>query len=178
MTRISSWLIVSIAVVLAGFVGSRTLSAQDKYTVRVPNGLAFSEFRGYEAWQTIAVSQNGDLIEVILGNPAMINAYQAGLPAIGKQFPDGVKMAKIHWKAKKSADEPGTPTLPGVLDDVDFMEKDGKRFADSGGWGYAQFNYDTSSDSFTPLGSDAKCGYACHTVVAAKDYVFTAYGKR
>jgi hypothetical protein len=69
--------------------------------------------QGYEAWQTIAVSQNGDLIEVILGNPAMIKAYQAGLPAVAKQFPDGVKMAKIHWKAKKSADEPGTPTVPG-----------------------------------------------------------------
>jgi Cytochrome P460 len=87
-------------------------------------------------------------------------------------------MAKIHWKAKKSTDEPATPTVPGVLDDIDFMEKDGKRFADSGGWGYAQFNYDSASDSFTPLGSDAKCGYACHRVVGAKDYVFTAYGKR
>jgi hypothetical protein len=178
MTRISSWLIVSIAVVLAGIVGGRAMSAQDKYTVRVPNGLAFSEFRGYEAWQTVAVSQNGDLIEVILGNPAMINAYQSGLPAVGKQFPDGVKMAKIHWKAKKNADEPGSPTVPGALDDIDFMEKDAKRFADTGGWGYAQFNYDLASDSFKPLGSDAKCGYACHTIVAAKDYVFTAYGKR
>jgi hypothetical protein len=178
MTRISSWLIVSIAVVLAGIVGGRAMSAQDKYTVRVPNGLAFSEFRGYEAWQTVAVSQNGDLIEVILGNPAMINAYQSGLPAVGKQFPDGVKMAKIHWKAKKNADEPGSPTVPGALDDIDFMEKDAKRFADTGGWGYAQFNYDIASDSFKPLGSDAKCGYACHTIVAAKDYVFTAYGKR
>jgi hypothetical protein len=121
---------------------------------------------------------SGDLIEVILGNPAMINAYQSGLPAVGRQFPDGVKMAKIHWKAKKSADEPGAPTVPGALDDIDFMEKDGKRFADTSGWGYAQFNYDTASDSFTLLGNDAKCGYACHTIVAAKDYVFTAYGKR
>jgi hypothetical protein len=186
MTRISSWLTVAIAVVLAVLVGSRALSAQDKYTVRVPNGLAFSEFRGYEAWQTIAVSQNGDLIEVILGNPAMINAYQSGLPAPGKHFPDGAKMAKIHWKATKSTDEPGTPTVPGVLDDVDFMVKDSKRFADSGGWGYAQFEYEAASDTFRPgtladkppQGNDAKCGYACHTVVAAKDYVFTAYGKR
>jgi hypothetical protein len=66
----------------------------------------------------------------------------------------------------------------GALDDVDFMVKDSKRFADSGGWGYAQFNYAAASDSFTPLGTGAKCGYACHTLVKAKDYVFTTYGKR
>jgi hypothetical protein len=178
MSRVSSWLIVSTAVIIGVAIGSSALSSQDKYTVKVPNGLAFSEFRGYEAWQTVAVSQNGDLIEVIVGNPAMISAYQTGLPAAGRHFPDGVKMAKIHWKATKSEDEPGTPTIPGALDDVDFMVKDSKRFADSGGWGYAQFNYDVASDSFSPLGSDAKCGFACHTIVAAKDYVFTHYGKR
>ena len=48
----------------------------------------------------------------------------------------------------------------------------------SGAWGYAQFNYDAASDTFTPDGSGANCGYGCHTIVAAKDYVFTAYGKR
>jgi Cytochrome P460 len=49
-----------------------------------------------------------------------------------------------------------------------------KRFLDTGGWGFAQFNYDAASDTFTPDGSDANCGYACHTIVAAKDYIFTA----
>jgi hypothetical protein len=178
MTRILSLLTGIIAVVFAVLVGAGAMSTQDMYTLQVPNGLAFSEFRGFEAWQTVAVSQNGELIEVIVGNPAMINAYQTGLPAIGKHFPDGVKMAKIHWKAKKSTDEPGTPTVPSTLDDIDFMVKDSKRYPDSGGWGYAQFNYDAASDKFTPLGSDANCGYACHTLVAAKDYVFIAYGKR
>ena len=56
------------------------------------------------------------------------------------------------------------------------------RFADSGGWGYAQFDYDAASDTFTPNTSiqrhDAKCGVACHTIVKAKDYVFTAYPTR
>jgi hypothetical protein len=178
MTRISSWLMVIIAVVLAILVGGRAMSAQDKYTLQVPNGLAFSEFKGYEDWQTVAVSQTGDLIEVILGNPAMINAYRAGVPGNGKHFPDGAKMAKIHWKAKKSAEAPDPTTVPDTLHDIDFMERDSKRFPDTGGWGYAQFNYDAASDTFAPLGSDAKCGYACHTIVAAKDYVFTAYGKR
>lgn len=181
MMRIPFLPIVIIAVVLA-VLGGRAISAQDKYTVQVPDGLAFSEFRGFEGWQTVAVSQakieNKDLIEVILGNPAMIDAYQAGFPGNGKPFPDGAKMAKIHWNAKKSAEAPSPTLVPDTLHDIDFMAKDSKRFADTGGWGYAQFNYDAASDTFTPLGSGAKCGYACHTIVKAKNYVFTAYGKR
>jgi hypothetical protein len=167
----------AIAIVLAVF-GGRAMSAQDKYTVQVPNGLSFSEFRGYEDWQTIAVSQSEDLIEVILGNPLIIDAYRAGVPGNGKAFPDGAKMAKIHWKAKKSEEAPAPTTVPDILHDVDFMVKDSKRFADGGGWGYAQFNYDAASDAFKPEGTGADCGFACHTIVQAKDYVFTAYGKR
>jgi len=180
MSRISPNRVRALAIsaaVLAA-LGGVALAAQDKYSVQVPGGLGFSDFRGYEAWQTIAVSQSGNLIEVILGNPVMIGAYQAGIPGNGKPFPDGAKMAKIHWKAAKSADAPSPTTVPGELDDVDFMAKDSKRFADSGGWGYAQFNYAAASDTFTPLGSGAKCGAACHTIAKAKDYVFTVYGKR
>jgi hypothetical protein len=187
MTRLPSWLLVIIAVVLAVFVlGGRAISAQDKYTVQVPGGLAFSEFRGYEEWQVIAVSQTDDLLVAILGNPEMIKAYQAGVPGNGKPFPDGAKMAKIHWNAKKSAEAPSPTMVPDTLHDVDVMVRDSKRFADGGNWGYAQFNYDAASDTFTPAtladqppqGNDAKCGFACHTIVKAKDYVFTAYPKR
>jgi hypothetical protein len=99
--------------------------------------------RGYENWQVIAVSQSGHLIEVILGNPEMIEAYQAGVPGNGKSFPDGAKMAKIHWNTKESAEAPAPTIVPDTLHDVDFMVRDSKRFADSGNWGYAQFNYDT-----------------------------------
>jgi len=180
MSRISPNRIRALTISAAALaaLGGVALAAQDKYSVQVPGGLAFSDFRGYEAWQTIAVSQSGNLIEVILGNPVIIGAYQAGIPGNGKPFPDGAKMAKIHWKAAKSADAPSPTTVPGELDDVDFMAKDSKRFADSGGWGYAQFNYAAASDTFTPLGSGAKCGTACHTIAKTKDYVFTAYGKR
>ena len=111
------------------------LAAQDKYTVQVPDGLAFSEFRGYEDWQVIAVSQTGDLIEVILGNPEIIAAYQAGVPGNGKPFPDGSKMAKIHWNQKKSAEAPAPTTVPDTLHDIDLMVRDSKRFAYSGNWG-------------------------------------------
>jgi hypothetical protein len=186
MTRILSWLMVIIAVVLAVVVGGRAMSAQDRYTLKVPNGLAFSEFKGYEGWQTIAVSHNGGLLAVILGNPAMIDAYKAGVPGNGKPFPDGAKMAKIHWNAKKNEIAPGQPLVAGALHDVDFMVKDSKRFSDSGGWGYGEFEYDASSDTFRPgtvtdkppQGNDAKCGFACHTAVKMQDYVFTEYPKR
>jgi Cytochrome P460 len=115
---------------------------------------------------------------VILANPMMIDAYRAGVPDNGKHFPDGSKIAKIHWNAKKSKEAPAPTTVPDTLHDVDFIVKDSKRFPDTNGWAYAQFNYDTASDTFTPDGSGTNCGYACHTIVAAKDYIFTAYGKR
>src|SRR5881392_1167116 len=73
-------LMVIGAVALAVLAGV-AISAQDKYTVKVPGGLAFSEFRGYEGWQAISLSRNERVVAAILGNPAMIAAYQAGIPA-------------------------------------------------------------------------------------------------
>jgi hypothetical protein len=178
-------LAISIVMGVLAFVSGRATSAQDKYTVKVSNGLSFSEFRGYESWQMISISQNGSHIAAVLGNPAMIKAYQAGAPGNGKPFPDGARMAKIHWSPKKLETFPSA-TVPGTQHDVDFMVKDSKRFADSGGWGYAVFDYDAASDTFTPgtsadkppQGNDAKCGFACHTSVKTRDYVFTDYGHR
>ncbi len=180
MLRISKRSLRTLAAgaAVVAVLGGAALAAQDKYSVTVPGGLAFSQFKGFESWETVSVSQSGNLIEVILGDPAMIKAYKTGLPAAGKQFPDGVRMAKIHWKTKKSEDAPSVTTVPGDLDDVDFMLKDSKKYADSGGWAYAQFNYTPATDSFAPLGTGYKCGTACHTIVKAKDYVFTYYGKR
>jgi hypothetical protein len=165
------------AAMLAAFAG-HAISAPDKYSVTVPNGLAFAEFRGYEDWQMVAVSQSDELIEVILANPAMIEAYRAGAPGNGRPFPDGAKLAKIHWKAVKSADAPAPTLVPGDLHDVDFMVRDSNRFAGIGNWGYAQFDYDAGAEAFKPNGSGADCGYACHTIVTAKDFVFTGYPKR
>jgi mono/diheme cytochrome c family protein len=161
-------------------------STQDKYALKIPDGLAFSELRGYEGWPVISLSHNGKALAAILGNPAMIAAYKAGIPGNGRPFPDGAKMAKVHWNAKVNVGEPGAPTLPDTQHDVDFMVKDSKRFADSGGWGYGVFEYDAASDKFRlgnlgdkpPQGNDAKCGFACHTAVKTKDYVFTDYGHR
>jgi hypothetical protein len=177
---------IAIVTALVSALSASGMSAQqDKYTLKVPGGLAFSEFRGYEKWQVVSVSENQGLFAAILANPVMIEAYKAGIPGNGKPFPDGSKMAKIHWNPKK-LETFSAATVPGTLHDVDFMVKDSKRFADSGGWGWAVFKYDAASDTFTPgtladsppQGNDAKCGFACHTIVAAKDYVFTAYPKR
>jgi hypothetical protein len=176
---------VAIVTGLLALSGGLAVSAQDKYTLKVPNGLAFSDFRGYEAWQVVSISQDGPLMAAVLANPVMINAYVAGFPGNGKPFPDGAKMAKIHWNPKKMATFPAA-TVPGTQHDVDFMVKDSKRFADSGGWGYAVFEYDAASDTFRPgttadkppQGNDARCGFACHTSVKTRDYVFTDYGHR
>ena len=178
-------LTIPIITGLLAVVGGWAFAAQDKYNVKVPNGLAFSEFRGYEAWQVVSISQDGNLMAAILANPVMIKAYLAGVPGNGKPFPDGAKMAKIHWNPKKNAAFPDT-MVPASLHDVDFMVKDSKRFADSGGWGWAMFKYDAASDTFTPgtladqppQANDAKCGFACHTLVEKRDYVFTEYGHR
>ena len=182
-------LIIGAAAVCLAGVGSSSMTAQDvgpaKYTVSVPGGLAFSEFQGYEAWQTISLSRSDKVVASILGNAAMIAAYRAGIPANGRPVPDGAKMAKVHWAPKPNTFFP-TATVPGDLVNVDFMVKDSARFADSGGWGYAVFDYNSASDTFTPgttagtppQGNDAKCGFACHTAVKSRDYVFTEYGKR
>jgi hypothetical protein len=179
---------VAISAGLAALVAGVSISAQDKdrYKVKVQGGLAFSEFRGYEDWAVIAISINSGQIAAIVGNPAMIEAYKQGVPGNGKAFPNGARMAKIHWNPKTQEAYPGQPTVPGTQHDVDFMVKDSKRFADSAGWGWAAFEYDTASDTFRPArldatppqGNDAKCGLACHTVVKNRDYVFTEYGKR
>jgi hypothetical protein len=177
---------IAVAATLFSALGGNVATAQDKYALKVSGGLAFSEFRGYEGWHVISLSQSGDILAVIMGNPTMIEAYRKGIPANGKPVPDGAKMAKVHWVAKRSATAPAPTTVPGTLHDVDFMVKDSKRFGDIGGWGYAAFKYDTASRAFTPAttanappqANDAKCGVGCHTIVKSRDYVFTEYGSR
>ena len=154
------------------------LAAQDKYTVAVPNGLAFSDFRGYESWQYVSASITDDRVKIIAGNPAMIAAYNEGFPDHGKSVPDGAVLSKVQWAKKPSPEFPSKVTVPGDLKEVEFMVKDSKRFSDSNGWGYAEFIYDAAAGTFKPLGTGAKCGTACHTLAAKKDYVFTAYHLR
>ena len=145
----------------------------------MPNGLPFSDFKGYEDRHVVAVSQTDALLKAMVANPTMIAAYNAGIPANGKPFPDGSKIAKIEWKPKKSKEAPFDVRIPENLQDVFLIEKDSKRFPATKGWAYAVFDYDPASDKFAPDKTGTiNCGFACHTRVAAKDYIFTAYGKR
>lgn len=176
---------VALVATIAFAADSPAKAGPDKYLVKVPGGLAFSEFKGFESWQVVSVSHNKQAIAVIVGNPAMIKAYEAGIPANGKPVPDGAKMAKVHWLPKQNQFFPDA-TVPGEQHDVDFMVKDSKRFGDVGGWGYAAFRYDAATDTFTPAttadkppqANDAKCGVACHTIAKDTDFVFTEYAHR
>lgn len=173
--RTSAVMIIAAALAV---LGSWAVLAQDKYSLKIPDGLAFSEFKGYETWQVVSLSHSDETLNVIVANPVMINAYAAGIPGNGKPFPDGARSAKIQYFPRKSTEAPFNVSVPDRLKDVAFMAKDSKRFASSGGWGYGLFNYDTKSGTFSPDGKGSGCGFACHTRVKAKDYVFTEFGKR
>jgi len=180
-------LTIATATVALALLGGAAISAQDKSALRVPGGLAFSEYEGYENWGVVAVHHTDDLIKAILGNPAAIQAFRAGIPENGKPFPDGSKLAKLEWKKGNNSTVPYDLKAPGNNYAAEIMVKDSKRFADSGGWGYAVFVPDGATghykpgglDHVPPQGNDAKCGFACHNaLVKGKDYVFTEYAKR
>jgi hypothetical protein len=167
-----------IAVAASVFVASVILTAQDKSTVKVPDGLALSAVKGYEGWQVIAPSETDKGTKAILGNEIMMKAFADGIPVNGKTVPDGAMMAKIEWTKKSDTESPYAVTVPDSLKSLSFMVKDAKRYADTGGWAWAQFTYDAASNRFKPEGTGVACGYACHTKVKARDYVFTHYAKR
>ena len=169
------------------------IAAQDqRYTLKAANGIAFSEFKGYEAWQLINVSQPDDAggcgtskvgcTKAIVGNPVMIKAYASGIPANGQPVPDGAAMAKVEWLKSRNTASPYGVTVSGAQTEVSVMVKDSKRFPDTNGWGYATFQYDAASDTFKPATTNpsfAKTCHGCHTTGAkARDFVYTSYAHR
>ena len=172
-------LAIVVAFVALGILAGIARATQDKYTLRLPDGVAFSDFKGYEDWRLISTSKTDDRLKVILGNSTIIAAFKSGIPGNGKPFPEGSKIAKIQWKPKKSTEAPFVVDVPDTLADLFFMEKDSKRFPQTGGWGYAQFDYNPASATFTPdkAGTPA-CGDICHVKVKVKDYVFHPYQMR
>ena len=181
--RIGGFTTVATAVAVLAILGAAALFAQgqnkDKYSLKSPSGIAFSDFRGYEDWADVSSARTEEILKVIVANPKMIKAYKAGIPGNGQPFPEGSMIVKLQWKHKKSTEAPFVVEVPDVFSQAFVMEKDSKRFAKSGGWGYAVFNYDATSDKFTPdPKSLSDCGFACHTPVKAKDYIFHPYQKR
>jgi hypothetical protein len=172
-------LTIVIATAVLAVLGAAAVYAQDKYLLKSPGGIVFSDFRGYEDWSVVSSARTDEVLKVIVANPAMIKAYKAGVPGNGQAFPDGSMIVKLQWKPKKSTEAQFAVDVPDVFSQAFVMEKDSKRFPKSGGWGYAVFNYEAATDKFT---ADPKslsdCGNACHTVVKGKDYIFHPYQKR
>ncbi len=176
-----SKLTIALATTLLAVLGAVALYAQgqDKYSLKSPSGIAFSDFKGYEDWSVVSSAHTEERLKVIVANPTMIKAYKAGIPGNGQPFPDGSMIVKLQWKPKKSTEAPFVVDVPDVFVEAFVIEKDSKRFPKSAGWGYAVFNYDAPSDKFTPdPKSLSDCGHACHTAVKAKDYIFHPYQKR
>ena len=177
--RITGFTLVATAVALLAVLVAAVAYAQDKYSLKSPSGIAFSDFKGYEDWSVVSSARTDEVLKVIVANPTMIKAYKGGVPGNGQPFPEGSMIAKLQWKPKKSTEAQFVVDVPDVFSQAFVMEKDSKRFPKSGGWGYAVFNYEAASDQFT---ADPKslsdCGNACHTVVKAKDYIFHPYQKR
>jgi hypothetical protein len=177
--RVSGFTIVATAAAVLAVLIATAVYAQDKYSLKSPSGIAFSDFRGYEDWSVVSSARTDEVLKVIVANPTMIKAYKAGVPGNGQPFPEGSMIAKLQWKPKKSTEAPFVVDVPDVFKQAFVMEKDSKRFPTSGGWGYAVFNYEAASDKFTAdANSPSDCGYACHTPVKAKDYIFHPYQKR
>ena len=138
----------------------------------MPDGLAFSDFREYDTRETIAFSETEGSVKAILGNPKMSSAYKEGVPDNGKPFPEGSETVKIEWIKKRNPVSPYFVEIPDTLKSLSFIEKDSKRFPNTHGWEYAQFEYDAGSKTRKPSVTGSECGYTCHTKVASRDYIW------
>jgi Cytochrome P460 len=170
---------IAIATSVLTFLGGTAAYTQDKYSLKSPSGIVFSDFKGYEDWAVVSSARTDEVLKVIVANPTMIKAYKADIPGNGQPFPDGSKIAKLQWSPKKSTEAPFVVDVPDAFKQAFVIEKDSKKFPNSGGWGYALFNYDAATDKWTadPTGV-SNCGHACHVKVKAKDHIFHPYQKR
>lgn len=191
--KVPSYLVAGIIVIAAGFAGcmesppdkpnesaagQKVVSGnENKYSLTAPNGLSFAGIKGYENWHLVASHYRTDRNEIrfILGNTETVDSYKDGGP-----FQDGAILVKIGYTVKENPDYPDS-VEPDVLQRVEYMIKGRERFNSTGGWGYARFIYNATTDTYTPYGKNetfANECYTCHTIVKRKDYVFTDYVER
>src|ERR1700716_1120266 len=141
--------ILKVATVTAvfGVLGAAVYAQEkfDKYSLKSPSGIAFSDFRGYEDWAVVSSARTDEVLKVIVANPTMIKAYQAGIPGNGKPFPEGSKIVKLQWKPKKSKEAPFVVDVPDVPTQAFVIEKDSKRFPKTGGWGNGLLKQDRAA---------------------------------
>lgn len=150
----------------------------NKYSLKSPSGIAFSDFRGYEDWAVVSSSETDKELKVIVANPTMIKAFKAGVPGNGQPFPEGSRIAKLQWTHKKSTEATFDVNVPDAPTQAFVIEKDSKRFPKTGGWGYAVFNHDIAAGKMVADPATADCGHVCHVAVKSKDFIFHPYQKR
>lgn len=130
----------------------------------------------YRDWRLVSVAHEaGKLndLRAVLGNDLAIDAYRKG----DSVFPDGAIIARLAWTYTPSEDNNKAfgqeqSFVAGAPTNVQLMVKDTKRFASTGGWGYAQFT-DGKPAAIDPV----KSCYSCHTPAKQHDYVFTHYAR-
>ena len=129
---------------------------------------------GYRDWKLISVAhEEGNLndLRALLGNDVAIKAYREGkLP-----FPDGTIIARLAWSYVPSEENNkvfgrSQSFVAGPATNVQFMVKDSKKYAATGGWGFAQFKDGKPADAVL-----LKTCFPCHEPVKARDFVFTEY---
>ena len=134
---------------------------------------------GYRDWKLIAVDQlttdKIDQLRVQLGNEIAFKAFKEGKVP----FPDGTIIAALHWTRVPSEDNnkvlqgpfPGARSfVVGSAVNVQFMVKDSKKYAATGGWGFADFTDGKPADEAVH-----KTCFPCHEPAKARDFVFTRY---
>ena len=164
MRHLATTIVALLAVAGILFPAFPVATAAD--IVAAPSGVTIP--KGYRNWQVVAPSQRDDKdeIRVILGNNIAMKAYQAKtLP-----FPDGAILAKLAWKRVKSAEFDNT-FVPGEPQRIEFMEKNAKKYAATGGWGFGRFVKGKPASE-----QDHATCFPCHQVnVKDHDFVFTRY---
>lgn len=129
---------------------------------------------GYRQWELIAIAHeaaNFDDLRAVLGNAVAAKAFRDGtLP-----YPDGTIIARLAWKHVPSAENNKVfgkeqSFVTGPATNVQFMVKDSKKYAATGGWGFAQFKDGKPADEAVH-----KTCFPCHEPAKARDFVFTHY---
>jgi hypothetical protein len=171
MKRIAFLMIVAVA---AAVVVGSTVPASGHADDNVTPVFVTKIPPGYRDWRLISVAhEEGNLhsFAAMLGNDVAIKAYRDGkLP-----YPDGTIIAALHYGHVPSEENDkvfGDPQsfVPGPPTNVQFMVKDSKKYASTGGWGFGHFNKDGSSGTEAQL----KTCFPCHAK-ASRDFVFTQY---
>ncbi len=179
--KINKIIIIAVGIIILILLVTSLFPGDEKYSLTAPNGLSFGIIKGYENWQLISSHFRTDNKEIrfLLGNNIAISAYKKDSGQNGTPFPDGTILVQIGYSVKEHP-EFKNATEPDVLQRVEYMIKDSKRFDDTGGWGFASFSYDSNTSRFRPFGNEtfANNCFACHTLVKKKDYVFTDYANR